>query len=112
MIKKIEEIESSLAKLEDIIKTLRSERDSAKKSAENLKKQLDERELELLQLDEEIQNTTKRYEEELKTLREDRQTLEKKLDSFAARVRELIPLLPEAEEKKNGSSSETRNKNS
>ena len=112
MIKKIEEIESSLAKLEGIIKTLRSERNSAKETAENLKKQLDERELELLQLDEEIQTTTKRYEDELVTLREDRRTLEKKLDSFAGRIRELIPLLPESEEKRNGSSPETRNKTS
>lgn len=112
MIKKIEEIEHSLAKLEEIIKTLRSERDDAKKTAESLKKQLDDRELELLQLDEEMQNLTKRYEDELTTLRQDRQTLEKKLDSFSERVRELIPLLPRDGGKRTASSSETKNKHS
>ncbi len=110
MIKKIEEIESALAKVEDTVKTLRSERDSARRAAETLRKQLDERELELLQLDEEIQNQTKRYEEEIATLRGDRQTLETKLEAFAGRIRDLIPMLPESEEKRNGSSSHARDK--
>lgn len=112
MIRKLEEIEKSLAKLGDAVKTMRLERDSARNAASSLRKQLDERELELLQLDEEIQNATKKYEEELATLREDRKTMEKKLDSFGGRIRELISLLPNNEEKRNASSGDQKNKNS
>lgn len=110
MIKKIEEIENTLAKLEGLIKNLRTERDSAKSAGESLKAQLDERELELLQLDEEIQNMTKRHEEETLALKEERKKLEEKLDSLTNRLREMIPMLSESEEKQKGASSDKHNK--
>lgn len=108
MIKKIEEIGSALANLEGMVKTLKTERDSAKDAGESLKKQLDERELELLQLDEEIQNMTKRHEEEIKALKEEQQKLEEKLDSFAKRIREMIPMLSGSEDVQKGISSDKR----
>lgn len=110
MIKKIEEIESALAKLEEMAKSLRVERDSAREAGKALKKQLDEREFELLQLDEEIQNMTKRHEEEIKALQDEQRKLEEKLGSFANRIREMIPMLSEPEEAGKGTSSDKRDK--
>ena len=100
MIKKLEEIDIALAKLEELTRTLRSERDCARDAADNLKKQLDDRELELLQLDDEIQSMTKRHEEELSAMRDEQRKSEERLDSLAGRIREMIPMLSEESREK------------
>lgn len=94
MIAKITEIESAIDKMESMIKKLVEERDNARSEAERLKKQLDGKELEMLQLDEEIQKEAKRFEEEKETIKQTHADSEKKLDEIAARIRQILPLLP------------------
>jgi chromosome segregation ATPase len=76
------DIESGLERIETLVKALREDRDKARAETEVLKKNLDDRELELLQLDEELQNTVKSKAE-----------LENRLTEVASRVKNLLPLI-------------------
>jgi chromosome segregation ATPase len=97
MIAKLNEIESVIDKLESVIKTLREERDSALNELALVKKTLDEREIELLQMDEEMQREIKRFEDEQNEIAQERLDAEQRLEKIAIRIRELVPLLPERE---------------
>ncbi len=94
MIAKLAEFENIIEKLETLIKNLKDERDKALDELEQTKKLVDQRELELLQLDEEIQREAKSFEERLKAATEERVDAEKKLDELADRIRNLLHLLP------------------
>jgi predicted nucleic acid-binding Zn-ribbon protein len=91
MIEKIAEIDGIVDKLELLIKTLREERDSAVNEFSRLKKDLDDREMELLQMDEEMQKQAKRFEEEKEIMAREQTEAQKKLDSMADRIRQLLP---------------------
>lgn len=95
MIAKLTEFENIIEKLEALIKNLKDDRDRAWDEVERVKKIVDQRELELLQLDEEIQREAKRFEERMQALVDEREDAEKKLDELGARIRDLLPLLPE-----------------
>jgi chromosome segregation ATPase len=95
MIAKITEIDGIIDKLESLIKTLREERDEAVQELAAVKKNLDDRELELLQLDEEMQRDKKRFDEERQVVLQERAEAAQKLDKIALRIRELVPLLPQ-----------------
>ena len=95
MIAKLAEFENIIVKLESLIKNLKADRDQALDEVERLKKLVDQRELELLQLDEEIQSEAKNFEERLKAAADEREDAEKKLDELAIRIRSLLPLLPD-----------------
>lgn len=92
----IMDIESSIDRLEALIKDLRGERDSARQEAAAMKRSLDERELELLQSDEELQQTKRRCEEQLELLADERRAkeeMERRLSEVASRVKNLLPLI-------------------
>lgn len=97
MIGKINEIESAAERLETSVRFLVEDRARAWAEVDRLKKTLDERELELLQLDEQLSRETKRFEEERDALVMAREDAEKCLEQVAARVQSLLPLLPEIE---------------
>ena len=96
MIAKLTDFENIIEKLESLIKNLKDDRDRAWDEVERIKKIVDQRELELLQLDEEIQRETKNFEERIKAFVDERADAEKKLDELGIRIRDLLPLLPES----------------
>lgn len=93
MIARIAEIEASVSKLESIIKSLAKDREEAWAEIERLKRQLDEQELELLQTDEELQKVTKERDSVIL----DKEETQRRLEDVAARIMELMPLLPDSE---------------
>jgi predicted nucleic acid-binding Zn-ribbon protein len=95
MFGKIAEIDGIVDRLESLIKTLSEERDNAVDELARVKKTLDDRETELLQMDDEIQRETKRFEEERRTMMQEQADAEQRLEKLAYRIRELLPLLPE-----------------
>jgi chromosome segregation ATPase len=95
MIEKIAEVNGIIEKLEERVRALADERNAALSDAAGLKKSLDDREMELLQLDEELRSETKRFEAELARLNQEREETEKHFDELASRVRSLLSLLPE-----------------
>ena len=95
MIEKIAEVNGIIEKLEERVRALADERNAALSEVAGLKKSLDDREMELLQLDEELRSETKRFEAELARLNQEREETEKHFDELALRVRALLPLLPE-----------------
>ncbi|MDR3254230.1 MAG: hypothetical protein LBT31_01510 [Synergistaceae bacterium] len=97
MIAKITEIDGIVDKLESLIKTLREERDSAVSEAARLKKVMDDREMEILQVDDQLQKESKRIEEERKAMVQEHADYEQRLGELATRIRELLPLLTEAD---------------
>ncbi|MDR3322118.1 MAG: hypothetical protein LBS93_06675 [Synergistaceae bacterium] len=103
MIGKITELDGVVGKLESLIKTFRDERDKAVGEADRLKKVLDDRELELLQMDEQLQKESKRIEEERQAMMREHADYEQKLGELATRIRELLPLLTDAAAPSGGS---------
>ena len=97
MIAKITEIDGIIDKLETVIMKLREERDLAVSELSTTKKALDERELELLQMDEETRREIARYEDELRVIRQERAEAKDRLDGVTLRVRELVSFLPDSE---------------
>lgn len=97
MIGRINEIESSAERLESLVRSLVDDRARAWAEVDRLKKSLDDRELELLQLDEHLQNETKRFEEERDSLTTSLAEAETCLEQVALRMRTILPLLPEIE---------------
>jgi predicted nucleic acid-binding Zn-ribbon protein len=98
MIGKIAEIDAAAGKLELMVKSLVEDRERAWAEVARLKKALDEREMEFLQMDEEFQNAVKGFDEERAAMREERAEAERRLDEVSSRVRTLLPLLPEIED--------------
>ena len=78
------------------IEALREERDLAVRELASVKTALDEREIELLQMDEEMQREIARFEDERKMLQQERGEAEERLEKLASRVRELVSFLPES----------------
>lgn len=95
MLGRIAEIEAAADRLESTIRLLVEDRANARAEVERLRKALDERETEFLQLDEEFQRETKRFEEERAMMRDERAEAERRLDEVSSRIRALLPLLPE-----------------
>ncbi|MDR3331332.1 MAG: hypothetical protein LBT08_01775 [Synergistaceae bacterium] len=102
MFAKISELEEIVGKLETLVKSLAKERDQATEEASRMKKALDEREFELLQLDEELQRETKRFQEERASMELEQEETGRKLDDLASRIRALLPLLPESNSEETG----------
>jgi chromosome segregation ATPase len=98
MMGKIAEIEAAADKLESMVKSLVEDRERAWAEVASLKKALDEREMEFLQMDEEFRRAAKDFEEERAAMREERADAERRLDEVSLRVRALLPLLPEIED--------------
>jgi uncharacterized coiled-coil DUF342 family protein len=95
MAEPIADIENGIDKLDRVIRTLRDERDKARADASVFKSSLDERELELLQMDEERQKERASLNEQLAQARLAKEDLEKRLAEVAAKVRGLMPLVDE-----------------
>ena len=96
MIAKITEIDGIIERLGSAMTALREERDLAVRELASVKTALDEREIELLQMDEEMQREIARFEDERKMLQQERGEAEERLEKLASRVRELVSLLPES----------------
>jgi predicted nucleic acid-binding Zn-ribbon protein len=94
MIAKITEIDGIIDRLENMMTALREERDRAISELASLKTELDERELELLQMDEEMRREAARFEDERNMIQQERSEAEARLDKLASRIRELISFLP------------------
>jgi chromosome segregation ATPase len=94
MIAKITEIDSIIDRLENAITTLREERDRAVRELTGVKTALDERELELLQMDEEMQREIARFDDERKMIQQERAEANARLEKLASRIRELVSFLP------------------
>jgi chromosome segregation ATPase len=91
----IMDIESGLDKIEALIRALRDERDKARDEAADLKRALDDREMELLQSDEELQQTKRKCEEQLAEARDAREEMERRLSEVAAKMKNMMPLVAE-----------------
>ena len=89
------DIESGITKLEALIKSLREDRDKARAEAAEAKRLLDERELELLQVDEERQEERRGFDDMLSEARQASENLEARLAELAARIKNLVPLVAE-----------------
>ena len=87
------DIESAMDKIEALVKTLREERDTAKAEAESARRALDEREIELLQIDEELQELKRKSEEQLSAERRERESLEDRLAEVALKFKNIMPLV-------------------
>ena len=87
------DIESGLDKIEALVKTLREERDTAKEDVLSMKRALDERETEYLQIDEELQKVRRESEEQIAELRGEREDLEKRLAEVALKFKNIMPLV-------------------
>jgi predicted nucleic acid-binding Zn-ribbon protein len=91
----ITDIESGITKIEALIKALREDRDKARAEAADAKRLLDERELELLQMDEERQEERRVSDDRLSEAKQASENLEAKLTELAARIKNLMPLVAE-----------------
>ena len=89
------DIESGLDKIETLVKTLHEERDAARAEAAALKRALDERETEYLQIDEELQEVRRTSEEQLEAARREREDLENRLAEVALKFKNILPLVME-----------------
>ncbi len=98
MMGKIAEIEAAANKLESMVRSLVEDRTRAWAEVDRLRKALDEREMEFLQMDEEFQRAAHRFEEECATMRDERADVERRLDEVSSRIRTLLPLLPEIDD--------------
>jgi chromosome segregation ATPase len=96
MIEKIAEVNGIVGKLEELVRELVSERNAAANEVARLRKNLDDREMDLLQLDEQLRSETMKFEEELAKLKQEREDIERKFDELAERIRSILPLLPES----------------
>lgn len=99
MMNKLTELEKVVERLETFVDALCEERDEAVCEAKNLRKALDERELELLQIDEESRKEKERLREELETAKAELEESDRRMERLAERIRNLLPLLPDSPEK-------------
>jgi chromosome segregation ATPase len=91
----ITDIENGLLKIETLIRGLFEDRDEARAEITDLKRALDDRELELLALDEAQQNMKNDYERQIAESSRAREELELKLEDLASKVMALMPLAEE-----------------
>jgi sugar phosphate isomerase/epimerase len=91
----IADIENGLLKIEALIKGLFEDRDRDRAEIKDLKRALDDRELELLALDEAQQNMKNDYERQIAESSRAREELELKLEELASKVMALMPLAEE-----------------
>jgi septal ring factor EnvC (AmiA/AmiB activator) len=91
----ITDIESGITKIEALMKSLREDRDKSQSEVSEIKRLLEERELDLLQAEEEREKERRGFEEELSEERKARENLEEKLSELAARINSLMPLVAE-----------------
>ncbi|MDR1508764.1 MAG: hypothetical protein LBS53_03930 [Synergistaceae bacterium] len=91
----ITDIESGITKIEELIKSLREDSDKARAEAEDAKRALEERELELLQIDEERQEERRAFDDMLSEARQAGENMEARLAELAVRIKNLIPLVAE-----------------
>ncbi|MDR0651921.1 MAG: hypothetical protein LBG12_01310 [Synergistaceae bacterium] len=91
----IADIENGLVKIEALIRGLFNDRDRARAEAADLKRALDDREMELLTLDEAQQNMKDDYERQIAESSRAREELELKLEELASKIMDLIPLAEE-----------------
>ena len=87
------DIESCMDKIEAMVKTLRGERDAAIAEAESMRRALDERETEFLQIDDELQKIKREGEDKLAAERKERENLENRLAEVASKLKNLMPLV-------------------
>ena len=92
------DIESGIDKIEALVKALREERDKAKAEAEMMRRTLDDREMEFLQIDEELQEMRRNGDGRLAEERRVREELENRLAEVAAKVKNLLPIVEYSEE--------------
>lgn len=95
MIGSVAEIKEASDRLESMVRALVEDRERAWAEVARLKKALDDREMEFLQMDEEYRNAVKKFEEERTAMTSDREDMERTIDEVAARIRSLLPILPE-----------------
>lgn len=95
---RVAEIVESAERLERSLTALIADRERAWAEVARLKKALDERELEFLQMDEEYQRAVKKFGEERSAMDAEKAEIERRLDEVAAKVKALLPLLPEIAE--------------
>lgn len=95
MIGSVAEIKEASDRLESMIRALVDDRERAWAEVARLKKALDDREMEFLQMDEEYRNAVKKFEEERVAMAADREDMERTIDEVASRIRGLLPILPE-----------------
>jgi predicted AAA+ superfamily ATPase len=91
----IADIERGLLKIEALIKGLRDDRDMARAETAELKRALDDRELEFMALDEERQNMKNDYEKQIAESSRAREELELRLAELASKIVDLMPLVEE-----------------
>ncbi|MDR3164013.1 MAG: hypothetical protein LBU13_00375 [Synergistaceae bacterium] len=91
----IANIERGLMKIETLIRGLYDDRDKARAEAVELKRALDDRELELLTLDEAKQNMENDCERRIEESSRAREELESKLEELASKIMALVPLAEE-----------------
>ena len=89
----IMDIESCMDKIEALVKTLREERDAARAEIESMRRALDERETEFLQVDDELQKIRREGEEQLAAERREREDLENRLTAVASKLKNMLPLV-------------------
>jgi chromosome segregation ATPase len=90
------DIENGITKIEALIKLLREDRDKAREEEEAAKRAIEEREIELLQMDEDRQEERRGYEEKLSEARQANEELEARLTELAARIKNnIVPLVAE-----------------
>ncbi|MDR3281049.1 MAG: hypothetical protein LBT23_11095 [Synergistaceae bacterium] len=97
MLESILDIESGIEKIEVLVRTLREDRDKARAEAAELRKALDEREIELLQLDEERERERRGYEDKMAETSRAMEDLESRIHYVADKVRNIMPLVNEYE---------------
>lgn len=93
---RVEEIQEAAGRLERMLRALVEDRDRAWAEVARLKKSLDDREMEFLQMDEEYRNAVKKFDEEKSAMASDRQETERQLEEISTRIKALLPLLPDS----------------
>jgi chromosome segregation ATPase len=91
----IVDIENGLVKIEALIRGLSEDKEKARAEAADLKRALDDRELEFLTLDEERQNMKDDYERQIAESSRAREELELRLEELASKIMALMPLVEE-----------------
>ena len=82
-----------MGKIETLVKALRDERDAARAEMESMRRALDERETEFLQVDDELQKIRRESEDKLAAERKEREDLEFRLAEVASKLKNLMPLV-------------------
>ena len=91
----IANIENGLLKIETLIRGLSEDRDKARAETAEMKRALEDRELELMALDETQQNMKDDYERQIAESSRAREELELKLEELASKIMALMPIAEE-----------------